>query len=313
MRPRFLRPAETAIAPRAEQTRVQPLLADLLAQGARAAALPAWARPARARQMGLYHAPLKGRGMEYAESRPYQPGDDVRALDWRLTARSGKPHTKLFREERERPVFIAIDLRSPMAFATRGVFKQVQAARVAALLAFKAVKDGDRVGGVVLNAHGVHELPPGRGQVAVARLLRQIVSAAGATQAVEPALAALSTPLQRLVKPGALVFVLSDFRDLDAASEADFGRIAAHSQLRVVDLVDPFEQALPSLQSPLRVTAASGALDLDLGDAALRTGYQQRYAARHAHLQDFCRRHRMPLLGITTTDDPLQRLQQAAL
>jgi len=313
MRPRVLRPAETAATPPAELARVQPVLADLLAQGARAAALPAWARPAQARQMGLYHAPLKGRGMEYAESRPYQPGDDVRALDWRLTARSGKPHTKLFREERERPVFIAIDLRSPMAFATRGVFKQVQAARAAALLAFKAVKDGDRVGGVVLNAAGVHELPPARGQLAVARLLRQIVSSAGASAAHEPGLAALSAPLQRLVKPGALVFVLSDFRDLEAASEADFGRIAAHSQLRIIEISDPFEQALPSLQAPLRVSAPAGALDLELGDRALREAYRQRYAARSALLQAFCRRHRIPLIGLGTPDDPLQRLQQAAL
>ena len=211
MRPRVLRPAETAATPPAELARVQPVLADLLAQGARAAALPAWARPARARQMGLYHAPLKGRGMEYAESRPYQPGDDVRALDWRLTARSGKPLTKLFREERERPVFIAIDLRSPMAFATRGVFKQVQAARAAALLAFKAVKDGDRVGGVVLNAAGVHELPPARGQLAVARLLRQIVSSAGASASMVVAQtvpdSAIIDPADRSMPPAMMTTV----------------------------------------------------------------------------------------------------------
>ena len=313
MRPRFLRPSAPAKEPAPELARVQPQLADLLAVGARAAALPALMRPARARQQGLFHAPLKGRGMEYAESRPYQPGDDVRALDWRLTARSGKPHTKLFREERERPVFIAIDLRAPMAFGTRGVFKQVQAARTAALLAFKAVKDGDRVGGLVLSGAGAHELPPGRGQLAVARLLRQIVDAADQAPPHAPPFDALSTPLQRLIKPGALVFVLSDFRDLNPTSEADLGRIAMHSQLRAIQIYDPFEETLPALQAPLRVAAPTGALDLDLGDGSLREGYRQRFAARSARLTEFCRRHRIALTPMSTADDPLQRLQQAAL
>jgi uncharacterized protein (DUF58 family) len=291
--------------------RVQPMLADLVAQGRRANALAATSRPARARQNGLYNAPLKGRGMEYAESRPYQAGDDVRALDWRLTARSGKPHTKLFREERERPVFIAIDLRPTMAFATRGVFKSVQAARAAALLAFKAVADGDRVGGAIIDAVGSHELPPGRGQVAVTRLLKRIVEADSAATDRTPPLALLTSKLQRLVKPGSLVYLLSDFRDLGAAAESDLGRIAEHSQVIALEIHDAFEQLLPVMTAPLRVAQGGASLDIALEDRALATAYRQRFEARRARLHDFCGQRRIGLCPVATTDDLLLVLQRA--
>ena len=87
--------------------------------------------------------------MEFDESRLYQPGDDIRNMDWRVTARTGKPHTKLFREERERPVFVWVDYRAPMFFATQGVFKSVFVARMAALIAWNAVQQGDRIGGLI--------------------------------------------------------------------------------------------------------------------------------------------------------------------
>ncbi|MEQ8659878.1 MAG: DUF58 domain-containing protein, partial [Gammaproteobacteria bacterium] len=100
----------------------------MVALAGQARALPGFARPLRARHSGQYLSRLRGRGMEYDESRPYQPGDDIRQIDWRVTARTGRPHTKLFREERERPVFLCVDYRHGMFFATQGVFKSVQAA-----------------------------------------------------------------------------------------------------------------------------------------------------------------------------------------
>jgi uncharacterized protein (DUF58 family) len=95
---------------------------------------------------GQYRTRFRGRGMEFAEVRAYQPGDDVRSIDWRVTARRGKAHTKLFHEERERPVLVAVDYRTPMFFATRGCFKAVQVSRLAALLAWQALGRGDRIG-----------------------------------------------------------------------------------------------------------------------------------------------------------------------
>ncbi len=114
----------------------------------------------RAQQSGAYLSAFKGRGMEFEEARPYQPGDDIRNLDWRVTARTGKPHTKLFREERERPILLWVDYRNTMFFATKGVYKSVIAARAAALLAWSAHHHGDRVGGIIFSEQIHHELKP---------------------------------------------------------------------------------------------------------------------------------------------------------
>ena len=154
--------------------------------------------------------------MEFAESRPYAPGDDVRNLDWRVTARTGRTHTKLFREERERTVMLSVDYRAAMWFATRGAFKSVRVAQLASLLAWSASHHGDRVGGQIFSDHGCSEFKPEHGQRGVLRLIRQLAEAQAPAL---PATASETVPamamkhLQQHAKPGTLVFVLSDFRD----------------------------------------------------------------------------------------------------
>ena len=298
-------PAPTAAEVR---SRVQPELADLVALRRAAAGLPSLARGARTRQRGLFSAPPKGRGMEYAESRPYQPGDDVRALDWRVTARTGRPHTKLFQEERERPVYLALDLRPGMAFATRGVFKSVLAARTAALIAWKTVADHDRVGGVLLGPAGIVDLPPGRGLIGAMRLLKACVEVAAQAPAAPPALTVLSSRLARLVRPGSLVFVLADFRELERAVEADFARIALHSDVVFLACEDPFERALPSLEASLRVTHEGQARTVALGNPEHLRRYASRAEARDARLESFARQHRIGLIRLATDADPLASL-----
>ena len=304
--------ARRADTPAPAQARVQPMLSDLSALNRRAALLPDWKDPSRARQSGAYHATMKGRGMEYAESRPYQPGDDVRALDWRLTARSGRPHTKLFREERERPVFVLIDLRHPMAFATRGAFKSVQAARTAALIAWKTAQVGDRIGGVLLGDAACEELPPARGTVGALRLLKHVVQCATPTDgAAMLPFSAATNRLRRLVKPGSLVFVCSDFRDLDDAGRAALGQLGRHNDTLLVLCYDAFEAALPAIRAPIAVTDRQRRMDLALGERALADAYAQRFTARRAALQQFARDNRLRLATLATTDDPFTVLQRA--
>ena len=306
---------QPAGAPEAEAlARVQPALPDLVALRAAARGLPPLARAAQTRRHGPYSAPMKGRGMEYVESRPYQPGDDIRALDWRLTARSGRPHTKLFQEERDRPVCLGIDLRASMAFATRGVFKSVLAARTAALLAWKTVETGDRLGSVLLADAGPVDLPPARGQVAALRVLKRLVLEAGRRGSAEPerpGLDALAARLARLTRPGSLVFVLGDFRDL-AAAEADFARLAAHSDVMFIACEDPFEQALPALPANLRVTDGRLRALVGLDDDVTRQRYAARATARADALTTFCRSHRIRLLRLATDADPVVALRKAA-
>jgi uncharacterized protein (DUF58 family) len=170
--------AMSSLAPAPSLDRVEPQLRELMSLAGGARALPSWSRSIRAPQSGQYLSTLRGRGMEYDESRPYQPGDDIRQLDWRVTARTGKPHTKLFREERERPVFICVDYRRAMFFATKGVFKAVQAARLAALLAWRAQQQGDRVGGLVFADAIHHELPPRRNRTATLQWLKLLADTA---------------------------------------------------------------------------------------------------------------------------------------
>ena len=129
----------------------------------------------RAQQSGAYMSRFKGRGMEFDEARLYQPGDDIRSIDWRVTARTGKTYTKVFREERERPVFISVDDRLTMHFATRGVFKSVLAAKLAGLLAWAAEHHGDRIGGQLFSEHDCYELKPQNGRHAVLRFLNTLV------------------------------------------------------------------------------------------------------------------------------------------
>ena len=123
---------------------------------------------------GGYRSPFKGRGMEFDEVRPYMQGDDVRILDWRVTARTGRPHTKLFREERERAVLLWVDLRHTMFFATQGAFKAVRAAQAAALLGWRAVSQGDRLGALLFSEATHIELRPKRGKAALLHVLSQI-------------------------------------------------------------------------------------------------------------------------------------------
>lgn len=294
--------------------RVAPQLADLVALAGRAAALPDWTHAVRARRAGAYQATMKGRGMEYAESRPYQAGDDVRALDWRLTARSGKPHTKLFREERERPVHAVVDLRPAMRFATQGAFKSVQAARAAALVAWKAVQTGDRIGGLVFNGAEHHELVPARGKIAAMRLLKQIVALGDAP--VGQAGVASAPPgnplvrLRRLVKPGSLVFVMSDCRGFGRDAAADLALLARHNDVFVLFVHDPFETALPDAAGALRVVDGSHEALVPLGDRVLGARYAAQFAARRAALWAMCREQRVRIMDFSTTDDPLAVLQR---
>ncbi len=295
--------------------RVEPQLKDLMSLYRPASLLPSWARSIRAHQSGGYRSTLKGRGMEYDESRPYQAGDDIRTLDWRVTARTGRPHTKVFREERERPVYICCDFSPSMFFATRGVFKSVQAARAAALLAWKAQQSGDRVGGLVFSAVTHHELPPERGKPGVIRFLKKLVEAGklpdpAASLTQSGTLTKAVARLKRMAKPGSLIFLLSDFRELDDACESDLARLARHNDLTLLFVHDPFEAALPSASAHGRVTDGNTDIEIILGDATLNERYADNFNARYERIAELSSGYRILFSRLMTTDDPLPVLQR---
>jgi uncharacterized protein (DUF58 family) len=176
----------------------------------------------QAKLAGAYLAKTKGRGMEFDEARHYQAGDDIRAIDWRVTARTGKTHTKLYREEKERPVFVLTDLSSSMQFGTQFLFKSVQAAHLSALIAWSARKRGDRIGGLVFNQHQHIECKPFTRQKAVLSLLNSMIKVqqgaklgAQTTNQEKITLGNACARLRRLAHPGSLIFILSEFSQLD--------------------------------------------------------------------------------------------------
>lgn len=277
--------------------------------------LPSWARSIRANQSGGYLSAMKGRGMEYDESRPYQAGDDIRRLDWRVTARTGKPHTKVFREERERPVYICCDFSPSMLFATQGVFKSVIAARAAALIAWKAQQSGDRVGGLVFNANAHHELPPERGKPGVIRLLKNLVSAAALPENFEPqanagGLSKAIARLKRIAKPGSLIFLLSDFREFDSTCESDLVHLARHNDLSCFFVFDPFEAALPPANSKGRVTNGETDVEIAFSDSHSTQRYAENFNARNEQIVKLCRDNRVLFGQLATNDEPLPILQR---
>jgi uncharacterized protein (DUF58 family) len=219
----------------------------------------------QAKLAGTYLAKTKGRGMEFDEARHYQAGDDIRAIDWRVTARTGKTHTKLYREEKERPVFVLTDLSSGMQFGTQFLFKSVQAAHLSALIAWSARKRGDRIGGLVFNQHQHIECKPFTRQKAVLSLLNSMRKVQqGAQQEVQTTnqekitLANACARLRRLAHPGSLVFILSDFSQLDELAKQHIAQLSKHCEVIAHPISDPFEHQLPQVKMSQRVTLSDG-------------------------------------------------------
>ena len=204
---------------------------------------------------GPYLTKLKGRGMEFAEARSYQPGDDVRHIDWRVTARTGRTHTKLFREERERPVMLVLDLARPMFFGSRQRLKSVQAARIAALMGWRALLRGDRVGGVMYSEKMHREFKPRGDRRHFLRLLSNIISehnrvvdemTKGEWNFVSKFLFAEALRrVRHVAQPGSLVYIFSDFSGFNAECRKHLFQLSKHSQLEAFIISDPLEKEAP--------------------------------------------------------------------
>jgi len=293
-------------------------LPSLIALRHSAESLPLRAGRILAPGSGNYRAPFKGRGMEFDEVRPYMQGDDARTLDWRVTARTGRPHTKLFREERERAVLVWVDLRKPMFFATQGAFKAVRAAQAAALLGWSATDQGDRIGGLIFAESAHIELRPKRGKAAVLHLLNQLASHPGwqqpATDGVRvdesQGLNQALIRLRRVAQPGSLICLLSDFSGLNEQSNTHLVQLARHNDVLLGAISDPLDAELPP-PGYYRFGDGKNFLNLMTSDKNLRLRYRQRFLDQQASLQLLCSRHRMTWLSLMTPDNPLQALQRS--
>jgi uncharacterized protein (DUF58 family) len=260
-----------------------------------------------AQMAGQHHSAFRGRGIDFDEVRIYSPGDDVRNIDWRVTARTGKPHTKLFREERERPVYLVVDQSQSMFFGSRQAFKSVVAARTAAILAWAARRDGDRVGGFLFNDQQGHDLRPKEGKRGIQvflRLLVQYNQNLNMNAAPAPDVTPLNEALQgltRVIRPGSLAFIISDFRHFDDYSLQHLTLLRRHSDLIALHIFDPLEQQLPP---PGRYDFTDGhhSLRLDSGERELRKRFRLQFVEHHTRLREQLGLLAIPLIDISTAD-----------
>ncbi|MFQ5548935.1 MAG: DUF58 domain-containing protein [Woeseia sp.] len=268
-------------------------------------------------QTGAYVSHFRGRGMEFDESRPYQPGDDPRNIDWRVTARSSEAYTKLFREERERPVLVVVDLRRTMHFATQGSFKSVLASRAAGLVSWAAHHRGDRLGGLIFGDTTHRELKPRLGRQAALRYLHELVNHPDwATDGDAPAddpeqpLTRAMAALRRVARPGSLAVVISDFVGFSRAAEAYLAGVARHNEVLAVFVSDPLEHVLPP-PGRYRLVSRDAEMAIDTFARAARRDYEHAFEHRRHALEDFCQRYGIHLLAMSTEDDPVVCMQTA--
>ncbi|ERP93473.1 hypothetical protein Q666_09225 [Marinobacter sp. ES-1] len=281
---------------------------------ARALKLPS-ARPVRSRQAGLRQSRQRGRGMTFAEVRQYQPGDDIRSIDWRVTARRQSPHTKLYEEERERPVLLIADLGPTLFFASTGAYKQVRCAQVTTLLAWLALWAGDQVGGLVFNDQELEVLRPARRKKSVLRLLDALASQQHKPD-VPPRPSApdhgLDTALaeaRRVAHTGSRIFIISDFMNISDNTTSLLGALGRHNTVSALRIMDPLEKQLPD-SGQFAVAGPEGPIWFDASNPAFKKAWQEKVVTHERLLEDCFRTSGVQAATIMTSEEPAAALRQ---
>lgn len=264
-------------------------------------------RRPKSSQAGDSRSARLGRGLDFAEVRNYQPGDDVRMIDWKVTARTGNAHTKLFIEERERPFYIVVDYRAAMRFGTRVMYKSVLAARLASLLGWSAVANRDRVGGLVFTDNWHSQIRPRLGRQGLMEIFRAIDHAQKRVpdHEHEVELSRQFARLHHLINAGSSVCFLSDFEGFDEAAGSALGPLMAHCDVIVALLCDPLEKALPE-QGLFAVTDQHRRAQIRAGHGDIRRRYARQFDQHMESVNDYFVRRRAHVLELETGDDLLE-------
>ncbi len=238
---------------------------------------------------GQLRSKHQGRGMDFSEVRLYQAGDDIRSIDWKVTARTSKTHTKVFQEERERPVLILLDQGPSLYFGSRVRFKSVAAVRLAALLGWAALEQGDRVGGIVFNDQTHLETRPRRSRKSLLRLIHDSLSfnqRLGKTthDHAHNQFSDMLQAAQRASRHGSLIFIISDFANFDADIETRLKQLGRHNDLHGVHIFDPLDRALPA-PGRYSITDGAGIQEIDTRSRQARARHAADFEARTAQVQ----------------------------
>lgn len=253
---------------------------------------------------GDHRSLFRGRGLEFEEVRAYVPGDDVRNIDWRVTARTGNPHLKLFTEERERSIIICTDVNYTMRFGTRGTFKSVQAARATALLGWAASREHNRIGGSFFGnvPSGKMFVDPSRSRRALWRILKQLCDQKDYHDTpvmLEDHLRYLS----KAVPSDALVFIISGFLTINAGLKKALSNLHRRADIVLIAVNDPADKFLPPVGHAMFKGTGGEALLVDTNDKKGRLSYEQHWTQNREELENIVFSLGLGYVPLQTSDD----------
>jgi len=263
---------------------------------------------------GRHASRLRGRGLNFEELRGYLRGDDTRHIDWKVTARTGKPHVRVYTEEKDRTVWLLVDQRITMFFGSRRRMKSVVAAEAAAVAAWRVLSQGDRVGALVFDDREIRVIDPLRSEQRVAQILDCIVEknhALDARSGIVPEPAMLNRALRRisqLARHDSLVCVVSDGAGIDAETRRYVTRLTRHNDVLFAFVYDPLERSLPDA-GRLVFTDGQTQVELDTGRRSLRDAYGDNFERRLKLMSATSRRHSIPLLELHTAAPVLEQVR----
>lgn len=262
-------------------------------------------RSVSSRTTGNHHSPFRGRGLDFDSVREYVPGDDIRNIDWRVTARTGAPHLKLFREEKERHTIISVDMNSAMRFGTKNTFKSIQAARCASLLGWRALAHQDRISACFFGdlPGGLHYLASKRTRKALCMMLKTLAEPP-AEQHQVPLESALQH-IGRVAHPGSLIYLISDFMDLSLSFQQESGlsRLCKSCDVVFISINDAADQAL----APAGVIGFCGQgaekVYINTDSFKGRKSYSEEWEKNRKALGALAKSYKIPLIELTTESD----------
>ncbi|WP_191488336.1 DUF58 domain-containing protein [Pseudomonas sp. FEN] len=302
------------IAPLPAEPGIRTTLAELIEMRHRVREVQLFSTPSqRSPLIGLHHSKLRGRGVDFDQVRVYQAGDDVRTIDWRVTARTQEPHTKLFHEERERPIFILVEQSRQLFFGSGLTFKSVLAAQAASLIGWAALGHNDRIGGLVYGDSEHYEIKPRRSKQSLLQLLNRLVRVNHSLHteaAAEPnALGLALIRARKVLRPGSLVIVICDERALSDAAEQQLSLLSRHCDLLMLPVSDPLDHALPAA-GLLRFAERGAQLELDTLNPELRQVYRAQGEARIARWELLAQKLRVLLMPLSTQSEMVEQLRE---
>ncbi|MDE0589442.1 DUF58 domain-containing protein [Halocynthiibacter sp. C4] len=271
-------------------------------------------QPANSALNGRHASRMRGRGLNFEELRDYLPNDDIRAIDWKVTARTGKPHVRVFTEERDRPTLIVVDQRMSMFFGSVLNMKSVTAAECAALAAFRILDQGDRVGGIVFGDETIAEIRPQRSRRALDRFLASLAAANAQLHAEAPNVTPVSlddvlTAVARIAPRNHLILIFSDFDVISETTRKRIRGISQHNDLVLGLVSDPMADDMPP---DLRLAISDGRLqaEIDTGDQTVQRSLRDMAKGRLADVLDWKRSLGVPILPLSAGEDSLSQMRR---